>query len=124
MLGAPDQEVALGDTEVPFDLFMDYIYSLASSSFACVPSIHTDASCNADSPLFFLLSSSCLASCCSLPLHVHCHRRHHLQHQDSPDTYELFSHNCNNFSNELAMFLTGQEIPKHIVDLPNDILNS
>ncbi|XP_031571361.1 uncharacterized protein LOC116305562 [Actinia tenebrosa] len=40
------------------------------------------------------------------------------------DKYHLFEHNCNKFSNEVTMFLTGRKIPKHIHDLPNDILNS
>lgn len=38
--------------------------------------------------------------------------------------YDMFKHNCNNFSNEVAVFLTGKEIPPHILSLPNDILNS
>lgn len=33
MLGEPDQRIDLGDTEVPFDLFMEYIYSLGASSY-------------------------------------------------------------------------------------------
>ena len=42
----------------------------------------------------------------------------------SGSTYELFSHNCNNFSNELAQFLVGQEIPKYILDLPHEVLST
>lgn len=38
------------------------------------------------------------------------------------DRYDLFRHNCNNFSNETAQFLVGRGIPQHIVDLPNEIL--
>jgi len=38
--------------------------------------------------------------------------------------YDIFKQNCNNFSNELALFLTGKEIPPHILSLPDDILNS
>ena len=34
------------------------------------------------------------------------------------ETYNLFTHNCNNFSNELAQFLLGDGIPSRIVDLP------
>ncbi|XP_032221595.1 uncharacterized protein LOC5520679 isoform X2 [Nematostella vectensis] len=41
-----------------------------------------------------------------------------------PEKYHLFEHNCNTFSNEIAMFLTGQKIPRHIQDLPKDVLNS
>ena len=36
--------------------------------------------------------------------------------------YELFHHNCNNFSHETAQFLVGRGIPQHIVDLPGEIL--
>ena len=38
------------------------------------------------------------------------------------DRYDLFHHNCNNFSNETAQFLVGKGIPRHIVDLPGEIL--
>lgn len=33
-------------------------------------------------------------------------------------------HNCNNFSNDFAMFLVGEGIPKHITSLPQDVLNT
>ena len=36
--------------------------------------------------------------------------------------YDLFHHNCNNFSHETAQFLVGRGIPQHIVDLPGEIL--
>jgi len=35
----------------------------------------------------------------------------------SGDNYHLFEHNCNTFSSEVAMFLTGNRIPQHIQDL-------
>jgi hypothetical protein len=38
--------------------------------------------------------------------------------------YNLLKHNCNNFSDDLAHFLVGAGIPKHILDLPEDILNT
>ncbi|KAI1718123.1 PPPDE putative peptidase domain-containing protein [Ditylenchus destructor] len=38
--------------------------------------------------------------------------------------YHLFNHNCNNFSNEAAMFLTGNSIPARIVNLPNEVLST
>ena len=31
------------------------------------------------------------------------------------DRYDLFRHNCNNFSNETAQFLVGKGIPQHII---------
>ncbi len=42
----------------------------------------------------------------------------------SPQTYDLFANNCNNFSNEVAQFLTGQSIPDNIVNLPSEVLET
>ena len=41
-----------------------------------------------------------------------------------PEKYHLFEHNCNTFSAEAAIFLTGKEIPQHIQDLPSEVLNT
>ena len=40
------------------------------------------------------------------------------------NTYDLFTNNCNNFSNEVANFLTGSGIPPHIIELPNEVLRT
>ncbi|KAI4799103.1 hypothetical protein KUCAC02_019224 [Chaenocephalus aceratus] len=40
------------------------------------------------------------------------------------DTYNLFEHNCNTFSDEVAQFLTGKKIPSYITDLPSDVLST
>eukprot|EP00897_Mesotaenium_endlicherianum_P009398 jgi/Mesen1/8487/ME000480S07844 len=42
----------------------------------------------------------------------------------SAHTYSLLNHNCNNFSDEVANFLVGEGIPKHILDLPQEFLSS
>ncbi|KAI8523213.1 hypothetical protein RHMOL_Rhmol13G0055800 [Rhododendron molle] len=42
----------------------------------------------------------------------------------SAGTYNLLSHNCNNFSNEVAQFLVGATIPDFILNLPNEIRSS
>ncbi|KAF8438237.1 PPPDE putative peptidase domain-containing protein [Terfezia claveryi] len=42
----------------------------------------------------------------------------------SPEAYDLFMHNCNNFSNDFCMFLTGRNIPVHITSLPQAVLNT
>lgn len=39
-------------------------------------------------------------------------------------SYDLFLHNCNNFSNDFAMFLVGKGIPEHITSLPQTVLNT
>ena len=39
-------------------------------------------------------------------------------------SYDLFTHNCNNFTNDLAMFLLGRGIPDHIKSLPQTVLNT
>ena len=43
---------------------------------------------------------------------------------DFLQSYDLFAHNCNNFTNDLAMFLLGKGIPEHITSLPQTVLNT
>jgi len=38
------------------------------------------------------------------------------------EAYDLWRHNCNNFSNDLAMFLLGKGIPNHIANMPQAVL--
>ncbi|KAI4983012.1 hypothetical protein ZWY2020_023504 [Hordeum vulgare] len=38
-------------------------------------------------------------------------------------TYSLLTHNCNNFTNEVAQFLVGAGIPDYILNLPNEVLS-
>uniref|UniRef100_A0A8C4N3I0 palmitoyl-protein hydrolase n=1 Tax=Eptatretus burgeri TaxID=7764 RepID=A0A8C4N3I0_EPTBU len=38
--------------------------------------------------------------------------------------YQLLHYNCNTFSNEVAQFLTGNEVPSYITDLPSEVLNT
>lgn len=40
------------------------------------------------------------------------------------ETYSLLTHNCNNFSNEVAQFLVGVTIPEYILNLPNEVMSS
>lgn len=40
------------------------------------------------------------------------------------ESYNLLTHNCNNFSNEVSQFLVGKSIPDYILQLPNEVLNS
>ncbi|KAL4988667.1 PUL domain-containing protein [Aspergillus falconensis] len=39
-------------------------------------------------------------------------------------SYDLFLHNCNNFTQDLAMFLVGKSIPEHIQNLPETFLST
>ena len=40
-------------------------------------------------------------------------------------TYDLINNNCNNFANRLSIYLTnGRQIPKYILTLPQDALNT
>lgn len=41
-----------------------------------------------------------------------------------PGTYNLFKHNCNSFTEEVSNFLVGKGIPKYILDLPEEILQT
>ncbi|TPX17277.1 uncharacterized protein E0L32_012244 [Thyridium curvatum] len=40
------------------------------------------------------------------------------------EAYNLWHHNCNNFSNDFATFLVGKGIPDHIVNMPEAVINS
>lgn len=40
------------------------------------------------------------------------------------EKYSLLTHNCNNFSNEVAQFLVGASIPDYILQLPSEVINS
>lgn len=42
----------------------------------------------------------------------------------TPESYDLFLHNCNNFSQDLAMFLVGKSIPEEIRNLPETFLRT
>lgn len=42
----------------------------------------------------------------------------------TPESYDLFAHNCNNFTNDFAMFLVGRGIPDYIVNLPRQVLET
>ena len=42
----------------------------------------------------------------------------------SAETYDLLHNNCNNFTNECCVFLTGAPIPEYITSLPSEVLNT
>ena len=42
----------------------------------------------------------------------------------TPESYDLFLHNCNNFTQDLAMFLVGKSIPEEITSLPETFLST
>ncbi|XP_028160724.1 uncharacterized protein LOC114353093 isoform X2 [Ostrinia furnacalis] len=73
-LGPPHQTERLGETFVPFQVFVDYIQGLATTSY-------------------------------------------------TPSAYRLLEHNCNHFSEEVAQFLCGAHVPKHIVNQQEHLLS-
>ncbi|KAJ5246447.1 hypothetical protein N7468_001430 [Penicillium chermesinum] len=42
----------------------------------------------------------------------------------TPESYDLFLHNCNNFTQDFAMFLVGKSIPEKIKNLPQTFLET
>ncbi|KAL0944038.1 PUL domain-containing protein (kinesin motor domain-containing protein) [Colletotrichum truncatum] len=40
------------------------------------------------------------------------------------EAYDLWKHNCNNFSDSFSQFLLGKGIPDHIIKMPDAVLNS
>lgn len=75
ILGDPDRVEELGESQVPYQLFLEYIFGLGEGTY-------------------------------------------------KPAAYDLFKHNCNNFSDEVSQFLCGHGIPKHILQLPDEVLNT
>ncbi|XP_011704375.1 PREDICTED: uncharacterized protein LOC105459800 isoform X3 [Wasmannia auropunctata] len=71
----PQRIEKLGETYLPYPVFLEYINGLGTSTFA-------------------------------------------------PGTYNLFKHNCNSFTEEVSNFLVGKGIPKYILDLPEEILQT
>eukprot|EP00959_Pyramimonas_sp_CCMP1952_P216656 4531378-Pyramimonas_sp.AAC.1 len=43
------------------------------------------------------------------------------EHKYNAGTYNLLNNNCNNFSEEVSQFLTGNSIPAHITSLPAEV---
>ncbi|RDL39562.1 uncharacterized protein BP5553_03902 [Venustampulla echinocandica] len=59
-----------------------------------------------------------------LPMDVAIEYLESLREIYTPEAYDLWSHNCNNFSNDFATFLLGKGIPDHITTLPATVLNT
>ncbi|KAF2279970.1 DUF862-domain-containing protein [Westerdykella ornata] len=59
-----------------------------------------------------------------LPMEVILEYLDSLKEVYSAESYDLFLHNCNNFTNDFAMFLVGKGIPSHITSLPQRVLNT
>ncbi|XP_023334256.1 uncharacterized protein LOC111705809, partial [Eurytemora carolleeae] len=75
MLGQPLKIEDLGETQIPFEVFNEYLLTHSKDRF-------------------------------------------------KGERYDLFHHNCNNFSHETAQFLTGKGIPQYILDLPYEVLST
>ena len=72
--GTPVREIKMGPTEVPEEMFRDYLHDISS--------------------------------------------------EYTFQTYDIFKHNCNHFSNDVCQFLLGQSIPEDILNLPQEALNT
>ncbi|KAI0422204.1 PUL domain-containing protein [Xylaria grammica] len=59
-----------------------------------------------------------------LPLEVIVEYLDSLREVFTPQAYDLFRHNCNNFSNDLSTFMLGKGIPEHITNMPQAVLDS
>lgn len=47
-----------------------------------------------------------------------------ISHRYGIGTYHLLNHNCNNFTDEVCLYLVGQNIPAHITGLPAELLST
>lgn len=60
----------------------------------------------------------------SLPMEVILEYLDSLRQIYTAESYDLFAHNCNNFTHDFAMFLVGKGIPAHITSLPKQVLDT
>jgi thiol-disulfide isomerase/thioredoxin len=60
----------------------------------------------------------------ALPMEIILEYLDSLKQVYSAESYDLFLHNCNNFTNDFGMFLVGKGIPDHITSLPQTVLNT
>jgi len=60
----------------------------------------------------------------NLPMDVIMEYLDSLRNIYTAEAYDLWSHNCNNFSNDFATFLLGKGIPDHITNLPQTVLDT
>ncbi|KAF2259274.1 DUF862-domain-containing protein [Lojkania enalia] len=60
----------------------------------------------------------------ALPMEVILEYLESLKEIYSTESYDLLLHNCNNFTNDFAMFLVGKGIPEHITSLPETFLKT
>ncbi|KAF8866696.1 DUF862-domain-containing protein [Acephala macrosclerotiorum] len=60
----------------------------------------------------------------NLPMDVISEYLESLRDVYTEEAYDLWTNNCNNFSNDFATFLLGKGIPAHITNLPQTVLNS
>ncbi|KAF1837811.1 DUF862-domain-containing protein [Decorospora gaudefroyi] len=60
----------------------------------------------------------------ALPIEIVLEYLESLKEIYTAESYDLFMHNCNNFSNDFAMFLVGKGIPDHITSLPQTVLDT
>jgi len=74
-LGKPDRVEHLGETQIPYSVFLDYLLSLGETKY-------------------------------------------------KSGTWNLVKHNCNSFTDEVSQFICGSGVPKYILDLPDQILNT
>ncbi|KAF2703509.1 DUF862-domain-containing protein [Pleomassaria siparia CBS 279.74] len=59
-----------------------------------------------------------------LPMEIILEYLESLKEVYTAEAYDLFTHNCNNFTNDFAMFLVGNGIPAHITSLPQTVLDT
>lgn len=60
----------------------------------------------------------------SLPIEVILEYLDSLKQIYTAESYDLFAHNCNNFTHDFSMFLVGKGIPAHITSLPKQVLDT
>ena len=107
----PCEVVDLGETAIPQPIFEEYLKEV-EPRFTQVAGGETVILLHPPLPLVGV----------STVMDRGCQQNDCLADGYTQDTYNLFTHNCNNFTDECASFLLGEGIPRRIIDIPSQFL--
>jgi hypothetical protein len=112
--GSPVQVIEMGSTEIPRDVYDEFIESLRDvwtyECFALIYILRDRSYGNDRADKYHLLDNNCSAF----------YFNRVIQHRDS----HIHTTTVDTFSNEVCQFLVGKTIPSHITSLPADVLST
>ena len=96
VLGEPERIESLGETQLPYSVFLDFVLSLGDTKYKYALLPYDDK--NISNILYRAVIR--------------------------PGSWDLFKFNGNHFSDEVGQFLAGAGLPKFVLDLPQEITDT